>query len=100
MKQYSNEGVILYNYFRSSASFRVRIALNLKKINYKYQSINLLKGEQKSEDYMNKNPQQLVPALEIDNIVLFESLPIIEYLDETRPNKELPLYGKNPFERS
>lgn len=75
----------LYTYFRSSSSFRVRIALNLKDIAYEPVFVHLVKGEQSSEAYKAKNPMGLVPALEVDGKVLAESVAIIEYLDEVAP---------------
>lgn len=76
----------LYSYFRSSASYRVRIALNLKGLSADIIPVNLVKSEQKDADYTAKNPQGLVPSLEIDStagsMVLAQSLAIIEYLDE------------------
>lgn len=72
---------ILYDYYRSSAAYRVRIALNVKKIDYEQRQINLLESEQKSEDYRAMNPQGLVPMLEIDGHRLTQSLAIINYLD-------------------
>nr|AYN44558.1 glutathione S-transferase Z4 [Brachionus koreanus] len=95
------EKPILYNYFRSSSSWRVRIALELKKIDYEYKPISLIKdgGEQYSEEYTKINPKQEVPALYIDGHLLFQSLPIIEYLDETRPN-EYQLLPKDPAKRA
>ena len=74
--------MILYDYFRSSASYRVRIALNLKEVEYKKTSINLIDGDQITDDYKNKNPQGLVPTLEDDGIFISQSLAICEYLDE------------------
>ena len=56
----------LYSYYRSSAAYRVRIALNLKGLPYDYVAVNLLKAEQKAAPYMTRNPQGLVPALELD----------------------------------
>jgi maleylacetoacetate isomerase len=76
--------VILYEYWRSSASYRVRIALNLAGIAYRSVPVDLLKKEQKSPEYLKRNPQGLVPALEIDGVLFTQSLAIIEYLAETR----------------
>ncbi len=75
----------LYGYFRSSAAFRVRIALNLKKLDYDRAFIHLRRGDQAQPGFLGVNPQGLVPALEIDGQNLIQSLPIIEYLDETHP---------------
>jgi maleylpyruvate isomerase len=81
----------LYNYFRSSASFRVRIALALKGLDYDYVPVHLLKegGQQFSAGFKAMNPAALVPVLDDDGTVLTQSLAIIEYLDETRP--QVPL---------
>lgn len=76
---------VLHDYWRSSASYRVRIALELLGIPYRKVPIDLLKGEQRSARYRAINPQGLVPTLEIDGRVLTQSLAIIEYLAETRP---------------
>jgi len=76
---------LLHGYFRSSASFRVRIALNLKGIAYEQASRHLRKGEQRAPDFLALNAEGLVPALEIDGNVLNQSLAIVEYLEETRP---------------
>jgi maleylacetoacetate isomerase len=78
--------VVLHDYWRSSASYRVRIALEHLGIAYRKVPIDLLKGEQRTEDYRAINPQGLVPTLEIDGRVLTQSLGIIEYLAETRPD--------------
>ncbi|MBX9454688.1 MAG: maleylacetoacetate isomerase [Rhizobium sp.] len=77
--------VVLHDYWRSSACYRVRIALNQLGIAYRTVPVDLLKGEQREEEYRALNPQGLVPALEIDGRVLTQSLAIIEYLAETRP---------------
>jgi maleylacetoacetate isomerase len=81
----------LYGYFRSSAAFRVRIALNLKRITPELHFIHLLKdgGQQHGADYKALNPQELIPALTHDRHVLAQSLAIIEYLDETWPQPPL-----------
>jgi len=79
----------LYGYSRSSAAFRVRIALNLKGVPYEAVSIHLRRKDQFQPDYLGVNPQALVPVLEIDGRRLIQSVPIIEYLDETRPQPPL-----------
>ena len=80
----------LYNYFRSSASFRVRIALELKGLPYDYVPVHLVKGEQKNEGYMAISPAMLVPTLQTDEGQhLAQSMAIIEYLDETHPEPPL-----------
>lgn len=80
---------VLYDYWRSSASYRVRIALALKDIAYDRVSVDLVKGDQRAPQHLAINPQGLVPAMAIDGRLLTQSLAIIEYLDETRP--ALPL---------
>jgi maleylpyruvate isomerase len=81
----------LYGYFRSSAAYRVRIALNLKGFAYEPVGIHLLRqgGEQHQAAYRTINPQGLVPSLATDGAVLSQSLAIIEYLDEIRPTPRL-----------
>ena len=80
----------LYTYFRSSASFRVRIALNLKGIGYEASSVHLPKGEHRAATYSKVNPQALTPTLELDDgEQLAQSLAIIEYLDEVHPQPPL-----------
>ncbi len=80
----------LYNYFRSSASFRVRIALQLKGLAYDYVPVHLAKGEQKQPDFAAVTAEGLVPVLELDDgRRLTQSMAIIEYLDETHPQPAL-----------
>ena len=82
--------MILHGYFRSSASWRVRIALGLKGLSAQTVSHHLRKGEQRASDFLGLNPQGLVPALVLDNgAVLTQSLAMIEYLDETHPEPAL-----------
>jgi maleylacetoacetate isomerase len=80
---------ILYEYWRSSAAYRVRIALNLKGVDYESRQIDLREDAQKSADYRKRNPQGLVPMLEIDGHRLTQSLAIINYLDLRYPNQPL-----------
>ena len=79
----------LYNYFRSSAAYRVRIALNLKGLGYEYVPVHLTKGEQRTESYRALNPQALVPTLTDESGSFTQSLAIIEYLDEKFPDPAL-----------
>ncbi len=81
--------VVLYDYWRSSASYRVRIALNLLDIGYKAVPVDLLTKAHRSPDHMARNPQGLVPALAIDGRMLTQSLAILEYLAETRKSGQL-----------
>ena len=85
---------ILYDYWRSSAAYRVRIALNLKGVDYEQRPVNLAAGEQKADDYRAVNPQGLVPLLEIDGHRISQSLAIIVYLDQTIG--EPPLMPRDP----
>lgn len=73
--------VVLYDFWRSSAAYRVRIALNLKGIGYQAVDISLTNGEQRDPAYLAKNPQGFVPMLEIDGLQLTQSLAICDYLD-------------------
>ena len=88
----------LYGYFRSSAAFRLRIAANLKRLDYDNAFVHLRRGEQAQPGFRGVNPQGLVPALEIDGQTLIQSLPIIEYLDEMHP--EPPLLPPDPAGRA
>jgi len=88
----------LYTYFRSSASFRVRIALNLKGLSYAPAFVHLPKGEHRGAGYASVNPQSLLPTLEDGGRLLTQSLAILEYLEETHPSP--PLLPKDPFERA
>ena len=80
---------ILYDYYRSSAAYRVRIGLNLKGIDYERRPVNLLESEQKGDEYHALNPQGLVPMLEIDDHRLTQSLSILVYLDQRFPDPPL-----------
>lgn len=77
-------GAILYDYWRSSASYRVRLALELKSIAYETKSVNLAAGQQVLPEHLDRNRAGTVPVLDIDGLRLTQSLAIIEYLDETR----------------
>lgn len=88
----------LHSYFRSSASYRVRIALNLKGVAYETLSHHLRRGEQDAPEYRALQPQGFVPALETDGAVLIQSLAICEYLDEVYPQP--PLLPKDPILRA
>lgn len=91
--------MILYDYFRSSAAYRVRIALNLKGVAYERREVHLVKGEQRSAEHVARNPQGFVPALDIGNgRVLTQSLAIIEWLDATYP--EPRLIPADPLDRA
>ena len=81
--------MILYDYFRSSAAFRVRIALNLKGLAAERRFIHLRRGEQRASAYLEMNPQGLVPMLVVGDKRLTQSLAIIEYLDERHPSPPL-----------
>ena len=90
--------LILHGYWRSGPSYRTRIALALKGLEYEQRPVNLLKGEQRSEAYRALNPQGLVPALEVDGRLLTQSGAILEWLEEVRPDP--PLLPRDPFDRA
>ena len=81
--------VTIYDYWRSSASYRVRIALNLKGIEFKSVPVNLLDGSHQTKEHRQRNPQGFVPALAIDGMMMTQSLAIIEYLDSRMPQPPL-----------
>jgi maleylacetoacetate isomerase len=81
--------MILYGYFRSSAAYRVRIALNLKGLPHDFREVHLRRGDQTATAFLAVNPQGLVPALEVGGRVLTQSLAIVEWLDETYPEPRL-----------
>ena len=81
--------VVLYDYWRSSAAYRVRIALHLKGIAYRAVEIDLAGGDQRTESYRELNPLGLIPLLEIDGYRLSQSLAIIDYLDARQPDPKL-----------
>ena len=89
---------VLHDYWRSSAAYRVRIALNLKGVDYRSVPVDLRAGEQSRDDYRALNPQGLVPTLEIDDLVLTQSLAIIDFLDATRPDP--PMVSPDPARRA
>lgn len=90
--------IVLHDYWRSSASYRVRIALNLKRVEYETAPINLLEGAQASAENRAVNPQGFVPTLLVDGEPLVQSLAIIDWLDAIFPDP--PLISKDAFARS
>ena len=81
--------LVLFDYFRSSASYRVRIALNLKQVEHQRVDVNLLEGEQKGEAYRTRNPQGFVPMLEVDGRRMTQSIAIIAWLEAHYPEPRL-----------
>lgn len=81
--------LVLHDYFRSSASFRVRIAMNLKELSYDRVEISLIAGEQRSDAYLEQNAQGFVPMLVVDGEPIIQSMAIIDWLDRTYPEPRL-----------
>ena len=79
----------LYGYFRSSTSYRTRIAMNLKGLDYDYIAVNLAQDEQLKNEFLALNPQGLVPVLQADDLLLFQSPAILEWLEEVYPKNPL-----------
>ncbi len=92
--------LVLYNYFRSSASYRVRIGLHQKQLAFEYKAVHLLNngGEQNSADYKSLNPAAEVPTLIHGDAVLSQSMAILQYLDDVFPQH--PLFPKDPFAKA
>jgi maleylpyruvate isomerase len=90
--------VVLYGYWRSSSSYRVRLALAYKRVAYEPVAVNLLAGEQRGETHAARSPTGYVPCLEVDGQRFIESVAILELLDDLFP--EAPLYPKDPYERA
>eukprot|EP01126_Amoeba_proteus_P043506 TRINITY_DN477_c0_g1_i4.p1 TRINITY_DN477_c0_g1~~TRINITY_DN477_c0_g1_i4.p1 ORF type:complete len:214 (-),score=32.04 TRINITY_DN477_c0_g1_i4:76-717(-) len=88
--------LVLYSYWRSSCSYRVRIALGLKGLSYEYKAIHLVKGEQNSPEFSVLSPNQTVPVLLVDGKPLYQSLAIMEWLDQAYP--EIPLIPRDPWD--
>jgi len=90
--------LVLHGYFRSGTTYRVRLALNWKGLDYDFVPVNLVEGEQSRPDYLARNPQGLVPALEADGVILTQSSAILEWLEEVFPGK--PLLPSDPVTRA
>ncbi|MBY4678148.1 maleylacetoacetate isomerase [Marinobacterium arenosum] len=91
--------MILYDYCRSSAAYRVRIALNLKGLAYEQVPVNLLQAEHRGEEHLARNPQGLVPAFEDNGVMINQSLAICEYLDDAYP-QTAPLVAGTPADKA
>lgn len=94
----SDTPLILHGYFRSGTTWRVRLALNWKGVDYTVRPVNLVKGEQSEPAYTAKNPQGLVPALETPDGVLTQSPAILEWIEESCPDR--PLLPSDPVQRA
>jgi len=94
----SSEELTLYSYFRSSASYRVRLALAAKKLPYRMVTVNILAAEQSEPAHLARNPSGYVPALVVGEATFYESVAICELLDELHPDP--PLYPTGPFDRA
>ena len=94
-----NINIILYSFFRSSASWRVRTILNLKNIPYTQKPINIIKKEHNTLEYMDMNPMGVVPTLIVDGTAISESIAIAEYIEERFPDKR-PLLPRDIKERA
>lgn len=90
--------LVLHGYFRSGTTYRVRLALNWKGLDYDFLPVNLVEGEQSRPDYLARNPQGLVPALAADGVILTQSPAILEWLEEVFPEK--PLLPSDPVARA
>jgi maleylacetoacetate isomerase len=90
--------MIFYDYWRSSAAYRVRIALHLKQVAYHSVAIDLTQGAQRASEFVARNPQGLVPALDLGDVVLTQSIAILDYLDATYPAP--PLLPADPVARA
>jgi maleylpyruvate isomerase len=90
--------LVLYGYWRSSSSYRVRLALAYKRARYEAVAVNLLAGEQRSEAHSARSPTGYVPCLEVDGRRFIESVAILELLDDLFPDP--PLYPKDPYDRA
>src|SRR5207253_10532293 len=90
--------LVLFGYWRSSSSYRVRFALAAKGLAYETMAVDLLKGQQESADHKSKSPMGYVPCLLVDGRPFVESVAIIELLEDIAPSP--PLYPKDPFARA
>ncbi len=92
------DAIVLYDYWRSTASYRLRIALNLKGLSYRRVEVNLLEGDHKTRQHLERHAQGMVPALAIDGHVLQQSLAILQYLDSRHPSPRV--FPEDPLARA